>query len=152
MGWKQGFREPTVNATSRLSENQCGMETKPLGRKPSDSLWLSENQCGMETRSVRATTSRVPLSENQCGMETCSRVVHKCLEWLSENQCGMETCFCVCKHQRIEVEREPMWDGNTISKFAKFCPAIELSENQCGMETAHVALQTLKSKYVEREP
>ena len=32
------------------------------------------------------------------------------------------------------VEREPMWDGNDQAQDL-FQPSLELSENQCGMET-----------------
>jgi len=37
--------------------------------------------------------------------------------------------------QTIQVEREPMWDGNLYLAPGKPLTRDSLSENQCGMET-----------------
>jgi len=49
------------------------------------------------------------------------------------------------------VEREPMWDGNTAAQI--YDRVLEgLSENQCGMETEILCRSCSTSLPVEREP
>ena len=48
----------------------------------------------METRILFSLSSRFSLSENQCGMETCG--------------------YAMVPFAYGLVEREPMWDGNSI--------------------------------------
>ena len=56
------------------------------------------------------------LSENQCGMETLTEKASVALFGLSENQCGMETRTGHNNRlSAMQVEREPMWDGNWLS-------------------------------------
>ena len=107
-----------VSIRSRLSENQCGMETctslrtRSLQQVEREPMWdgnistlsrfkakalLSENQCGMETFLEKKRDSRTGLSENQCGMETWGLLLLVGFEdMLSENQCGMETLPLWC--------------------------------------------------------
>jgi len=87
------------------------------GKRPI--FMLSENQCGMETLTEKASVALFGLSENQCGMETNRNVDIVRLFWefsLSENQCGMETRTGHNNRlSAMQVEREPMWDGNWLS-------------------------------------
>jgi len=52
VGWKPGCRAQGL-VIARLSENQCGMETRFTYRSNFITYMLSENQCGMETEEMK---------------------------------------------------------------------------------------------------
>ncbi len=89
-------------------ETQKQSSTLALGGR------LSENQCGMETKGHISGNGCFELVEREPMWDgnEMKGVIDLCEALLSENQCGMETDFKNVGRFWGFVEREPMWDGN----------------------------------------
>ncbi len=105
MGWKQFCARYDLVHVVKLSENQCGMETKDGYVAIYLCCQLSENQCGMETslQEIRGGTSPVEREPMWDG-----------------------NIKSICRQDVMPaVEREPMWDGN--SPRTRPCPVFVVS-------------------------